>query len=257
MTPLPSLGMNQKNEISMSNALSTEPLDICDSVTTGSRNKKRKKNERKSKVCNPGDLSHPSSRKAIGNEMEIQEDSLAFDHKKLFGEPEIIVAPNQSIQSPKSSEFQQASLTEKFVETVQEKDSEMLDANSGKQYSGDSAEMGKVAGGIEKAIVTGESVAASKTEELKASPKKRKKSKRLKESDGEKCINSFTEHIESSLIGRSLADLQKFLKVMNPEIKLENQENFLSQARGGETMVMAVAEPLDVHGVTWNLLNKL
>lgn len=269
MTPLPSLGMNQKNEISMSNALSTEPLDICDSVTTGSRNKKRKKNKRKSKVCNPGDLSHPSSRKAIGNEMEIQEDSLVFDHKKLFGEPEIIVAPNQSIQSPKSSEFQQASLTEKFVETVQEKDSEMLDANSGKQYSGDSAGdgvhscplvvrepnhskrefgQGKVAGGIEKAIVTGESVAASKTEELKASPKKRKKSKRLKESDGEKCINSFTEHIESSLIGRSLADLQKVPQGDESRNKLENQENFLSQARGGETMVMAVAEPLDVHG---------
>lgn len=96
--------------------------------------------------------------------------------------------------------------------------------------------------------VTGESVVASKTEELKASTKKRKTSKRLKESDGEKCINSFSEHIESSLIGRSLADLQKVPEGDESQNKLENRENFLSQTRGGETMVMAAAEPLDMHG---------
>ncbi|XP_056165138.1 uncharacterized protein LOC115671786 isoform X2 [Syzygium oleosum] len=269
MTPLPSLGINQNNEISTSNALSTKPVDICDTFTTGSRNKKRKKKEKKSKVCNPEDLSHPSSRKAIRNEMEMQKEKLVFDSKDLSGEPEITVATDQSIQSPKSSEPQQASFTEKPVEPVQEKDIEMRDVNSGKQYSGDSAEDGvhscplvvrepdhskrgfgqnKVTGGIEKAIVTGESVVASKTEELKASTKKKKTSKRLKESDGEKCINSFSEHIESSLIGRSLADLQKVPEGDESQNKLENRENFLSQTRGGETMVMAAAEPLDMHG---------
>ncbi|KAI3423050.1 uncharacterized protein J3R85_011342 [Psidium guajava] len=269
MTPLPYLGRNQNNEISTSNALSTEPLDVCDSFTTGSRNKKRKKNEKKSKACNPEDLSHHSSQKAIRNEMEVQKESLVFDRNDLIGEPENIVAPDQSIQSPKSSEPQRASFKEKLVETVQEKDIEMHDVNSHKQYSGDFAGDGvhscplavrepdhskrefgqtKVTGVIEKAIVTGESVAASKTEELKASPKKRKKSKRLKEADGEKRINSFTEHIESSLIGRSLADLQKVSEGDESRNKLENPENFLSQARGGETMVMAAAEPLDMHG---------
>ncbi|KAF8040725.1 hypothetical protein BT93_B2834 [Corymbia citriodora subsp. variegata] len=269
MTPLPSLGINQNNEVSTSNALSTEPLDVRDSVTTGSRNTKRKKKEKKSKVCNLEDPSHSSSRKAIRNEMEMQKDSLVFDRKDLFGEPEIIVAPDQSIHNPKSSEPQQASFTEKLVEPVQEKDSEMHDANSGKQHSGDSAGDGvhscplvvreqnhskrefgqdKVTGSIEKAIVTGESVAASKTEELKASPKKRKKSKRLRESDGEKCINSFTEHIESALTGKSLADLQKVPEGDESRNKLENHEKFLSQARGGETKAITVAEPLDLHG---------
>ncbi|KAI6686638.1 hypothetical protein NL676_032551 [Syzygium grande] len=217
----------------------------------------------------PDDQPETVPRKPIRNEMEMQKEKLVFDSKDLSGEPEIIVAPDQSIQSPKSSEPQQASFTEKPVEPVQEKDIEMRDVNSGKEYSGDSAEDGvhscplvvrepdhskrgfgqnKVTGGIEKAIVTGESVVASKTEELKASTKKRKTSKRLKESDGEKCINSFSEHIESSLIGRSLADLQKVPEGDESQNKLENRENFLSQARGGETMVMAAAKPLDMHG---------
>ncbi|XP_030541919.1 uncharacterized protein LOC115749311 isoform X2 [Rhodamnia argentea] len=269
MTPLPSLWMKQNTEISTSIPLSTEPLDVCDSFTTGSRNKKREKNEKKSKACNLEDLSHPSSRKAIRNEMEVQKESLVFDRNDLIGEPENIMAPNQSIQSPKTSEPQQASFKEKPLELVQEKDIEMHDVNSHKQYSGDGAGDGvhscslvvrepdhskkefgqnKVTGGIEKAILTGESVAASKIEELKALPKKRKKSKRLKESDGGKSINSFTEHIESSLIGRSLADLQKVSEGDESRNKLENQENFLSQARGEETMVMAAAEPLDMHG---------
>ncbi|XP_030541920.1 uncharacterized protein LOC115749311 isoform X3 [Rhodamnia argentea] len=271
MTPLPSLWMKQNTEISTSIPLSTEPLDVCDSFTTGSRNKKREKNEKKSKACNLEDLSHPSSRKAIRNEMEVQKESLVFDRNDLIGEPENIMAPNQSIQSPKTSEPQQASFKEKPLELVQEKGKniEMHDVNSHKQYSGDGAGDGvhscslvvrepdhskkefgqnKVTGGIEKAILTGESVAASKIEELKALPKKRKKSKRLKESDGGKSINSFTEHIESSLIGRSLADLQKVSEGDESRNKLENQENFLSQARGEETMVMAAAEPLDMHG---------